>query len=114
MLPIPLTRYFADSQLVLESFAREDQILVIRIEKEIGPETGLIRFAQVSFVCLPIAMAGEAIHARSIGEADSSFWFQHPFDQNDFESDDVLFELVSQDGPVHMVVAKSIRYDIIG
>ena len=113
VLPVTLTRYFADSRLEVESFTRRENKLAVRIEKEIGPETGIITFRQVSFMSLPSAVPGESIRSRPIGEAAPEYWSLCRLDRNEFDSDDVLFEIVSQDGPAHFVVAKSLEYKVI-
>ena len=113
VLPVALTRYFADSRLEVESFARGENTLAVRIEKEIGPETGIIAFRQVSFVSLPTAMPGESIRSRPVSEAGPEFWSLCQLDPDWFEPDDLLFEIESQDGPVYFVVAKSLGYDVL-
>ena len=112
MLPVALTRYFADSRLEVEAFIRSGNVLAVRIEKEIGPETGVMVFQQVSFMSLPSAMPGEAIRSRPVGDAGPEFWSRCLLEREWFDPDDVLFEIESQDGPVYFVVAKSVRYDI--
>jgi hypothetical protein len=47
MVPTELSRYFADSRLELESIGGGDRTLAVRIEKEIGPENGIIFFRHV-------------------------------------------------------------------
>lgn len=113
MLPTELTRYFADSQLRVESYSDADRRLVVRIEKEIGPETGLIDFRQVSFVALPTALPGDGMRAHAIDDANPEFWVRSMLLREDLEADDVLFEIFSQDGPTYYVVAKSIAYEVV-
>jgi hypothetical protein len=113
VLPIELTRYFADSQLNVESFTRGENSLAVRIEKEIGPESGIIVFRQVSFVSLPTVVPSESIRSRLMSEAGPEFWSVCRLDRDWFDPDDVLFEVESQDGPVYFVVAKSIAYDVM-
>lgn len=112
MLPITLTRYFADSRLELESFSNSENRLAIRVEKEIGPEKGVITFQHVSFMLLSSFILGEAIRARPVHEAGPEFWARCLLDGEWFDRDDVLFEIESQDGPVYFVVAKSVGYEI--
>ena len=112
MVPVALIRYFHDSQLALLSYDKLGRVLTIRIEKEIGPEVGLIRFSHVSFVLLPTAIPGEAIRSYALREADESFWIRCQLDEREFENDDLVYEIESQDGPKYFVVAKSITYDV--
>lgn len=113
MLPVALTRYFADSRLEVESFARREKSLAVRIKKDIGPETGIIAFGQVSFMSLPSAMPGESIRSRPVSDAGPEFWSVCKLDRNWFDLEDVVFEIESQDGPVYYVVAKSLEYNVM-
>jgi hypothetical protein len=112
LLPIALTRYFADSRIDIESFAENQNTLTLRIEKEIGPETGIITFRHVSFMCLPQSMPGEAMRAKPVSAAGTEFWSRCLLESDWFDPDDNLFEIYSQDGPVYFVVAKSVDYAI--
>jgi hypothetical protein len=112
MLPVALTRYFADSRLFVESFSQKENTLAIRIEKEIGPESGTIIFRHVSILSLPQSMPGESIRAKSVSEAGPEFWSRCLLDRDWFDADDVVFEIESQDGPVYFVVAKTVEYAV--
>jgi hypothetical protein len=113
MLPDALTRYFHDSRLVVESFAGSDNTLAVRIEKEIVGEVGLIVFRQVSWLSVTTAMFGESLRSQPLGEAGPEFWSRSRLDGRWFDADDVLFEIESQDGTVHFVIAKSLVYEVI-
>jgi len=113
LLPVALTRYFADSRVQVDAFTSGENTLSLRIVKDIGPETGIIVFRQVSFLSLPSAMPGESIRSTSVSEAGSEFWSVCRLDRDWFERDDVVFEIESQDGPVYFVVAKSIGYEVM-
>ncbi|MBA4016513.1 MAG: hypothetical protein C0483_04940 [Pirellula sp.] len=97
----------------VESFVGDENTLAVRIEKEIGPETGIIKFRQVAFMSLPTYLPGESIRSRLIAEAEVDFWSRCKLDRNEFDKDDILFEIESQDGPVYFVVAKSLDYEIL-
>src|SRR5581483_4696710 len=47
-LPAALLRYLADSEIEIASWEPTNQLLTLRVVKEIGPESGLIRFREVS------------------------------------------------------------------
>ena len=113
MLPVALTRYFADSRLELESFSRGESTLAIRIEKEIGLETGTIVFRHVSFLSIPTQMPGESIRERPVSEAEPEFWSVCRLERDSFDIDDVTFAIESQDGPMYFVVAKSVEYEVV-
>lgn len=52
-LPTALVSNIADSEVEILSWNAESQELVLRIEKEIGPEIGSIKLSGVGFVHLP-------------------------------------------------------------
>jgi hypothetical protein len=112
VLPVALTRYFADSRLSVESFTQDSNTLTIRIEKAIGPETGILVFRHVSFLSLPQTMPGETMRARLVSEAGPEFWSRCLLERDWFEPDDTVFEIRSQDGPAYFVVAKSLEYAV--
>jgi hypothetical protein len=57
-------------------------------------------------------MPGEAMHAVHITDAKQEFWSRCLIVPEDFEADDIVFEVLSQDGPTYYVVAKSVEYAI--
>lgn len=113
LLPVALTRYFPDSRVQVDAFSSGENKLSLRIVKEIGPETGIIDFRQVSFLSLPSAMPGESIRSKLVSEAGPEFWSVCRLARDWFDHDDVVFEIESQDGPVYFVVAKSVGYHVI-
>jgi hypothetical protein len=100
-------------RLEVESFTRSENVLVIRIVKDIGPETGIIVFRQVTFMSLPTSMPGETIRVRPVCEAGPDFWARCQLAHDWFDSDDMAFEIESQDGPVYFVVAKTVGYEVM-
>jgi hypothetical protein len=113
VLPVALTRYFADSRLEVESFTRGENTLILRIEKDIGPETGIIVFRQVSCLFLPTSVPGESMRSYMVNQAGSEFWSRCRLADDWFDPDDVVFEIESQDGPPYFVVAKSLSYEVV-
>jgi hypothetical protein len=97
----------------VESFISDENTLAVRITKDIGPETGIIRFRQVSFLSLPTALPGQSIRSRPISEAGMGFWSVCRLDRDWFDTDDVVFEIESQDGVVYYVSAKSLDYEVM-
>ena len=54
-LPKELLRNLADSTLEITEWNRASASLTLRLTKEIGPETGTIRFTDVSHINLRLA-----------------------------------------------------------
>ena len=112
MIPRDLKLYFHDSTIVIQSWDEEKNNLRIRIEKEIGPEVGIISLFNVSFICMPACFVGEGFKACPVSEFADDFWSSYTGVRNDFDIDDIAFQFESQDGPVYVVVAKGIEYEI--
>jgi hypothetical protein len=113
MVPIALLRCFADSRLEVESFTRLESTLAIRIEKDIGPETGIMTFRQVSFLSLTPVIEGDSIQSRPVSEAGPDFWSVCRLARDWFDRDDLVFEIESPFEPVSFIVAKSLSYDVV-
>jgi hypothetical protein len=112
-IPDELRAYFHDSTLMLLSYAAENRELRIKIEKEIGPEIGIITFLNVSFVSIPDCFPGDTIKATLAAELAEDFWSGYSGYPDLFETDEIVFQIHDQEGPVHLVVAKTISYEIV-
>lgn len=112
MIPVELLRYFHDSTLTVDSYEKLDSTLVLKVEKEIGPELGTLTFRGVSFMALPTWMPGEAIRAYYVDDVSSEFWGRIPVSRDWLESDEIVVEIETQDGPVCVVVAKELIYTV--
>jgi hypothetical protein len=112
-IPDQLRAYFHDSTLTLHSYDAENRQLLVHIEKEIGPETGIITFGDVSFISIPDCFPGDAIKATPVSELPDEFWHHYSAYLDLFEADDIAFQIYDQEGPVHLVVAKTISYEVI-
>ena len=103
-LPKSLTNCIADSQIAVVSWSAENGELALRVNKEIGPETGTIRFSGVAHVNLPPRFEVVGIGA-----------YNCPFpDYPHLKLDDGEIAVGFQDSEsfVHLVVAETIVYDI--
>jgi len=112
MLPDGLRSYFHDSTLTVVSFESSDRVLVVRVQKEIGPELGTLTLRGVSFMALPDCMTGEAIRASRLQEMGRGFWSRVPASPDWFEGDEIVVEIETQDGPVCVIVATQLSYAI--
>ena len=111
-VPQALTRYFADSNLRLLSYDSDSNVLSVHIEKDIGPESGIISFNGVSYVAIPDCFSGDAIDALFVRDADDAFWQRTSCHTDCVEPTQTIYRIYDQDGPVHFVVAESINYEI--
>ncbi|MGL6073872.1 MAG: hypothetical protein ACRC8S_06905 [Fimbriiglobus sp.] len=92
ILPPALMRYLADASVEVMSWSAESGVLVLRIHKEIGPESGLLRFCGVVSVHLPPRFTIETLTAMRQGREDT------------------MFEITGVWGESYMIVADSVEY----
>ena len=91
-LPPALMRHLADATVEVVSWSAASGELLLQVRKEIGPESGLLRFGGVAVVYLPprfTIAALVAIHR---------------------DGDDTLFEIAEAWGESYKVVASSVKY----
>ena len=91
-LPPALMRHLADATVEVVSWSAASGELLLRIRKDIGPESGLLRFAGVVVVYLPRRLTIAALIATHRG------------------GDDTLFEITEAWGESYKVVASSVEY----
>jgi hypothetical protein len=70
-LPPALMRHLADAQVEVVSWSAASGELVLRVRKEIGPESGLLRFGGVGVVHLPPRFTIAALVATHRGGEDT-------------------------------------------
>ncbi|MBK8170190.1 MAG: hypothetical protein IPK60_07565 [Sandaracinaceae bacterium] len=109
MLPADLTSYFADSTLTIAAYDAQAETLYLEIEKEIGPESGLIVFTGVALIALPVWSRGDGMDACTLANASPKF-FSISSSRDPFDSDVLVYSSFDQDGGTGFVVAKSIEY----
>jgi hypothetical protein len=85
-------RYLADATVEVVSWSAASGELLLRIRKEIGPESGLLRFGGVVLVHLPPRFTIAALVATHR------------------DGDDVEFEIAEAWGESYRVVASSVEY----
>lgn len=111
-LPEQLRRYLPDSEFRVVAWNSDE--LVIEVEKEIGPETGIAKFSGVSFVNLPTIMTVYSMQVKSPKDLSSDFWNASTPDSRDLETDDLVFIIESSWGGRQFVIAKSLAYEVSG
>jgi hypothetical protein len=91
-LPPALMRHLADATVEVVSWSAASGELLLRIRKEIGPESGLLRFGGVAVVYLPPRFTIAALVATHR------------------DGDDTLFEIAEAWGESYRVMASSVEY----
>ena len=92
-LPPALVRHLADATVEVVSWSPAFGELLLRIRKEIGPESGLLRLGGVVVVYLPPRFTIAALVATHR------------------DGDNTLFEIAEAWGESYRVVASSMEYD---
>lgn len=103
-LPKSLTNYIADSQIEVLSWSAKSDELVLRITKDIGPESGTIRFSGVAHVNLP-----PRFEIAGIGAYDCPF---PDYPHVELEVGEIAIGFQDSESRVHLVVAESVAYEI--
>lgn len=97
MISEDLIRYFADSDIKLVGWNPKSRELVLSIEKEIGPETGIIRFTSVTYLALTPALTAVSIRVANLDEA----WQLLPVPE--MAADGIVFVVEDIEGVKHVV-----------
>jgi hypothetical protein len=92
-LPPALMRRLPDAQIEVVSWSAASGELVLWVRKEIGPESGLLRFGGVGIVYLPPRFTIASLVAIHRG------------------GEDTLFEIAEAWGESYMVAASWVPYD---
>ncbi|MEZ5939789.1 MAG: hypothetical protein R3C18_00260 [Planctomycetaceae bacterium] len=111
-IPQSLRSYFADATLRVLSYDSETSDLCIHVEKDVGPEFGIIRFSGVSFLSISVFFTGDGIDSIAVRDADGSFWSHSSCIPDSVEDAQAIYRIYDQDGLTHFVVADSIEYEI--
>jgi hypothetical protein len=94
MLPPLLMRHLADANVEVLSWSAQSEQLVLRVRKEIGPETGLLRFGGVCQVNLPSRMTLAGIRIDENNRNETTFILEEAW------------------GASHFIVAESVSYQL--
>lgn len=109
-LSADLLRFLPDSTATVLSWDGLKGVLLLKIEKEIGPETGYLTFHGVSLICLPssVLMSGiEIVRTLPPGIFEAT----RPFDR-EFDPDELVFLVHGSWGEEFFVVAEKYDYTL--
>jgi len=112
-LPDALQRYLADSELAVTSWRCDTGELTLKVEKDIGPETGRLAFRGVTHVNLPPALTVESIEVRTAETAPVDFWTVGTPRKSELGDSDYIFLVFESFGGRFFVVAEGIEYEIL-
>lgn len=104
MIPEALIRYFADSDVRVLGWNPDSQELTLLVEKEIGPESGILTFAGVTYMALSTALTAESICVAPPEEA------RRLLPAPEMAADGVVFVLSDIEGVRNIIVAESLNY----
>jgi hypothetical protein len=111
-LPTALLRYLADADLHVISWDASAEVLLLKITKDIGPETGIIKFSGVSHVNLPPYVGISGIERRSRDELPTSFLNTYRPNDRSLDANEVAYLIHGSWGEEFAVIAQGIEYEI--
>jgi hypothetical protein len=111
-IPSALARYFADSHIVLVSWTGSE--LTLKITKDIGPEEGLLVFAEVSHVNLPSGLTVDGIRAAETNELPAEFFDRYRPEDRRLDPGEAVYFISTSGGTDYFVIATMLSYSISG
>lgn len=109
-LPEQLLRYLPDSTVSVVSW--DGTRLVLSVNKEIGPEHGILEFQSVSHVNLPPTFQISGIEIGSGDYLPPSFFDTYRPNESRLDSDEKLFLFHGSWGEEFFVIASTVAYRI--
>src|SRR6516164_7905064 len=107
-LPSRLTKHLADSEIELLWWDPTKCELGLRVRKDIGPETGIVRFSAVSHINLPPRLTVEALTCSGSEDLPSDYFEKYRPGDKSLDPDECLFTFHGSWGDAWFVVACSI------
>jgi hypothetical protein len=111
-LPEQLTKYLPDSELELLWWNPSRRELGLRLQKEIGPEAGVLRFGGVSHINLPPRLTIAGISCGGLAELPGDYLAKYRPGDKALDPDECAFIIRGSWGDEWFVVACSIDYQI--
>lgn len=111
-LPATLMPYLADAEIEVISWEGEKGRLVLRVNKEIGPEVGLLTLSGVSHVDLPDSLTVERIESGGLDLLPTGWLGAFRPGDNALDEDERVFVIHGSWGPLHYVIARSASYEL--
>lgn len=111
-LPTILLRYLPDSEMKVLSWDGEAGVLLIQLVKEIGPETGVLRFDGVTHVNLPPRLAIGGIGCGKLEDLPSDFLEKYRHGDKSLGPQEVAYIIQGSWGEEFFVIAERIDYTV--
>jgi hypothetical protein len=111
-LPTALLRYLADSDLHVLSWNGPAGVLLVRVVKDIGPETGVVKFNGVSHVNLPPQLGISGIECGSLNSLPTNFLGTYRQNDQSLEGEEVAYLIHGSWGEEFFVIATEVEYNI--
>jgi hypothetical protein len=113
VLPLGLVRHIGDSYITILTWNAAKGELVLRLDKDIGPESGLIRISGVTHVNLPPRLGLAGISCGGLERLPPGYLATHrPMDAT-LDTDELAFVFHGSWGETYFVVAKAITYEVL-
>ena len=112
LVPNALLRYLPDSELSVLSWDGTSETLLLRVEKEIGPEIGTLILRGVSFVSLPASLTLAGLDLQSPESVPPELLSRSRPGDTSLDADEQLLAIHEVGGGEFFVIAKEIDYEI--
>lgn len=111
-LPTALLRYLADSHLHVLSWDGPTGVLLVKVTKSIGPETGVMEFNGVSHVNLPPQLGISGIDRGSLNDLSADYLGTYRPNDESLEAEELVYLIHGSWGEEFFVIAERIEYTI--
>jgi hypothetical protein len=112
-LPSALLRYLADAHVHVLSWDGPAGVLLVKVTKDIGPETGLMKFKGVAHANLPPQLGISGIDCGGLADLPANFLDAYrPCDQS-LDAEEVVYLIHGSWGEEFFVIANGVEYTIL-
>ncbi len=109
-LPHTLLRNLADAEVEVVTWAGDEGCLVLRVIKDVGPESGFLTFAGVSHVNLPPRLTIDGMGCGGPELLPAGYLDSFRPGDRALDPGELVFILRESWGPLYYVVAESVVY----
>jgi hypothetical protein len=111
-LPPALLRYLADAHLRVLSWNGPTGVLLVKVTKDIGPETGLMTFSGVSHVNLPPQLEIAGIDCGSLDDLPATYLGTYRPGDKSLDLEEAVYLVHGSWGEEFFVIANKVEYVI--
>jgi hypothetical protein len=111
-VPPALLRNLADSELEVLTWDGTEDVLLLRIIKDVGPESGVARLSGVTHVNLPPHLEVETIKVGGVNDLPPHYFGTYSPHDHSLDSKERVYFFQGSWGEQFFVIAESLEYSI--